>query len=182
MANKEVYENMDLKFDVYENSLVFKRNNNAYVIDPGLLESFTVAIPTGQAYTFTKAPEAVVAAEPKTAASFVAMLFEGQDVKLAFVPSKRLKKANYKVDRNSAGAGVYGSSSNDTFDEFLWENTYFVIKNNGKAEAVNKLNKKNLLNALSDKEKEVKSFISKEKVDANTEEGWKKTLEYYDSL
>ncbi|WP_018477980.1 hypothetical protein [Pontibacter roseus] len=171
MADNAVYQDVEILYNVYANELLYRETVGAEKLLPShRIQSFTMKdAASGKVYTLRHLNQAQ-GADPKFAYNFYIMLHDGKKAQLATMPQKIMKKANYQ--------GAYNADK--PYDELVNEFTYYVVNNN-KMEKV-KLNKKNLLKALSDKQAEVQAFLGKEKIDATTEDGWVKALAHYETL
>ncbi len=166
------YEKVALKYNVYDNNLLYKKADGTVMeLNANSIDHFILQDSLGlKKYTFKRLPELAVL-DKKAGERFNAVLHEGNKTKLLLSPAKSMLKADYKG----------GYSAGRTHDELLTENVYYLVKSD-KSVAKVKLNKKSLLKALENEQQKVQAFMAKEKIDAGTEDGWLKTLLFYESL
>ncbi len=168
-----VLKSIPVKYNVFDNNVVYTDAKGALLaFGANQVEQLSFNNPKTGTDVVLRKLEGLETANPKAADKLVAFLFDGNATKFTVLHAKDLIKADYKGSSYSSGR---------TYDEFYDKNEYYLKSKNGKVEKV-KLNKKSLLNSLADKEGEIKSYISKEKIDATTEAGWIKVLAYYDKL
>lgn len=169
--NNTVFENIQAKFNVFENVLLYNDKGKPFILDLNRVDSFVLKDTLGMhAYSFKRVSN-IADIDPKLNNKFAHVIFEGSKTKLFKIPSKEFIKANYK--------GAY--STGDEFDKFSDDNLIYFVNNAGEAEKI-KLNKRTLVNSLKDKKVEIEKFISQEKIKTETEDGWNRVLTYYDSL
>lgn len=171
-AGNTLFSNLDVKYDVLENKILYRdREGKDFVLQPYKVDSFVLTDnKTKQEYSFRKFP-ALAAQDELLAKRFSVVLYDGKQVQLVMVPEKHLAKADYK--------GAYNSGNK--YDEFINLETFYFIGPGNKVSKT-KLNKKNLLKVLPDKQDKVQEFISTNNLDLNTGAGWAKALAYYESL
>ncbi|WP_242928137.1 hypothetical protein [Pontibacter vulgaris] len=172
LNGKTKYDNVVLKYNVYDNTILYRKPDGSVLeLNTNNLDYFILQDSLGlKNYMFKRTPE-LAAIDKKAGTQFNAILYEGSKYKLLLNPSKSLLKADYKG----------GYSANRTHDELLTENAYYIVKSDKTAQKV-KLNKKNLLKVLANEQQKVQAYLEKEKIDAGTEDGWIKVLNYYESL
>ncbi|MFD2999060.1 hypothetical protein ACFS7Z_01705 [Pontibacter toksunensis] len=170
--NNTIYRNLDVKYNVYENKINYRTpEGKEFILEPHKIDDFVLTDDkTGHELQFKKLP--VLASEDdKLVNRFVAVVYDGAQVQLVMVPEKDFIKANY--------TGAY--STGNKYDELADVQTYYLIGPGKKAEKV-KLNRKNLLRALPDKQNKVQEYALSSKLDLDTADGWAKALAYYESL
>ncbi|WP_299757018.1 hypothetical protein [uncultured Pontibacter sp.] len=171
-VNNVTVEGVQLKYNVFKNLLLYiNAKGQPYETSLNGIHQFEIQDSlTSQKYVFKRLPP-LGATDTELAHRLVLSLYEGQQLKLVMVPTKVFLKANYR--------GAY--SAHKAHDEIRDEAVFYLI---GPDDAVSKvkLNKKNLLKALPGKQEQVQEFMAKQQVDANTAEGWKKVLAYYEGL
>ncbi|MBF9253576.1 hypothetical protein I2I11_09760 [Pontibacter sp. 172403-2] len=167
-----IFDNVPVKYNVYENVVQFQKGDGkTYLLPPNKIDYFVLKDTLGaRSYTFRKVPEISRMLKSPTD-RFAIVLHEGKKSTMVLLPGKSLVKADFKG----------GYSAGRTFDELVTENDYYLIKQGEEPQKV-KLSKRSLLKALQDKQQQVEDFISKQNIDADTEEGWMETLAFYDSL
>jgi hypothetical protein len=166
-------QNVPLKYNVFDNAIVYKdAKGNVLAFNTNQVSKLTYNdLKTGAPVVLGKLA-GLAAENQKAADKLVNFLYDGEKTKFAVLPLKELIKADFKGSTYSSGR---------TYDEFFDKTEYYLKGKNGSVEKV-KLNKKNLLSSLADKENEIKAFISNEKIDFSTEQGWVKVLTYYETL
>jgi len=167
-----IFDNVPLKYNVYENVVQFQKGDGkTYLLSPNSIDSFVLKDSLGaSSYTFKKVPE-ISGLIDNPSDRFALILHEGKKTMMVLLPKKSLVKADFKG----------GYSAGRTFDEFVSEDSYYLIKQGQDPQKI-KLSKRNLLEALQDKQQQVQAFIGKQNIDANTEKGWVQTLTFYDGL
>lgn len=156
------YADLQLKYDVYENTLLFNRNDQSFEFQDPVL-SFTLMPDPGDSSNylyFTKGISATGLKENQ----FVQVLTEGKI---------SLYKSDIKLlsELNEINRGVVQSFSKSS--------RYFALKNNS-IELI-KLNKNEILALVGDKEKEVSAFISKYKLSFKKEQDIIAIVDYYNT-
>lgn len=166
-----VFENIFVKYNSYENNIHFiNSNGKELMLDGNNVGSFsTVDSITQQTLNFKKLG-LIGEFEPELVNKFGVALYEGKEINLVLLPDKKLLKANYK--------GPYSADRN--YDEFVDDYKYYVVINR-KPEKI-KLNKKNLLEIFPSKSKQIEEFIKTKKINANSEAGWISVLNYQENL
>jgi hypothetical protein len=172
VQDKYIYEQVDLKYNVYENHLLYRKpTGDLIILEPKQISSFTLTDSLGlHTYSFKRLQD-VTGHDAITVGRFFLMLHEGEKAMLAMLPIKDMVKADYK--------GSY--SANRDYDELVEEHIYFFVDATKRMQRV-KLNKKSLQKLVADKQDQVNAYLAKERIDASTEEGWIKTLAYYETL
>lgn len=164
----KVYSDVPLKYDVYSNLIVIKNSKgDSLITEVFNFQEFTWK---NTQVTFVKEP-LLDAKNPKNYGKLYEQLFKGNKITLLKNHRKILLQADYQG----------GYNANRRYDELVDEYDYFLKKNNTSIEKI-KLNEKSLLKALADKEKALKDFLKKEKLNLKTEPGVIRLLQYYDSL
>lgn len=166
-----VYENVIMKYNVFDNTLIYQNSKGGLMeLDTRDVSQFVLLDSlTQQPATFKKLYLAGNF-EPAMAMKFGRMVYESKKVKLVSIPQKELVKADFK--------GTY--SSGRTADEFVSTDTYYLVIDGMQPQKV-KLNKKSLVKALSNTDK-IEAYLKEQKWDAGTEYGWAQTLAYYETL
>ena len=171
-ASNKVFQNVEVRYNVYENNLQYRNSQGeAIIFEPFRVDSFSLKNSmTNQEYTFKKYP-VLASQDVRLAGRFLAVLYEGEKTQLLMLPEKIFKKANYQ--------GAY--STGNKYDELYDDNSFYFVGPDQKLSKI-KLNKKNLLRALSNKQDAVQRYASSNNLDLNTSEGWAKVLAYYETL
>lgn len=170
--NNTIYRNIDVKYNVYENTIWYRTSDGKeFIFEPSKIDSFTLTdSKTKQELPFKKFP-VLASQDAKLGNKFVAVVYDGTQVQLVLAPEKNFIKASY--------TGAY--STGNKYDELVDAHTYYFIGPNKKVEKV-KLNKKNLLKALPSQQDKVQKHAASMNLDLNTPDGWAKALAYYESL
>ncbi len=164
----KVYNNVPLKYDVYSNLLAVKNSKGDSISsETAYMKEFTWI---GTGMTFVKEPLLDNTTDIKNFSRFYQQLFKGNKTTLLKNYRKELLKADYQG----------GYSANRRYDELIDEVDYFLKKGN-QIEKI-KLNEKNVLKFTFDKEKEVKEFLKKQKLNLKNEADVIKLLQFYETL
>jgi hypothetical protein len=164
----KVYSNVPLKYDVYSNLLAVKNSKGDSISsETAYMKEFTWI---GTGMTFVKEPLLDNTTDIKNFSRFYQQLFKGNKTTLLKNFRKELLKADYQG----------GYSANRRYDELIDEVDYFLKKGN-QIEKI-KLNEKNVLKFTFDKEKEVKDFLKKQKLNLKNEADVIKLLQFYETL
>jgi len=166
-----VFDNVSVKYNVYDNKLLYNTDGRLMELDLDNVTSFDLKDSLGlHTYHFRKI-NSLTDVEHKLNEKFAIVLHDGDKSKLLRLPSKRMIKADFK--------GTY--SSGITYDELVNEEDIYFINTAGELQKV-KLNKRNLTNLLNDKKQQIASYIESEKINTETMNGWGKVLAYYETL
>lgn len=164
----KVYSNVPLKYDVYSNLLAVKNSKGDSISSETInIKEFTWV---GTGMTFVKEPLLDNATDIKNFSRFYQQLFKGNKTTFLKNYRKELLKADYQG----------GYSANRRYDELIDEVDYFLKKGN-QIEKI-KLNEKSVLKFTFDKEKEVKEFLKKQKLNLKNEADVIKLLQFYETL
>jgi hypothetical protein len=167
----QVFKNLKLKYDVYQNEiLLLKPNGDSVALLPNIVREFIVTNTESKEKQYKRFNN-LNTNDVNLKLRFMNVLHENKVI-LAKLTVAQILAAD-KVQ------GTYGSQRlNDEYGQN--ESYYFIDKDNIPTKT--KINKKNLFKVLADKEDKIKLYIDKERIDTNSEEGWVKTLIYYDTL
>jgi len=163
LSNADIlYRNVPLRYDCFNDILEFKRNDNAYCLDPK--ETVKKAEFGGKVFVYREFEK------------------EGGANKSYFeevVKGKATLFTRYSINYHEAeeGNGIIDSKPARFGD--LRESYYISIDS---LPAKKILNNKKLVEILSDKKKEVEAFISKEKLSVKKKDDVKKIVSYYNSI
>jgi hypothetical protein len=164
----KVYNNVPLKYDVYSNLLAIKNSKGDSIsTETTNIKEFTWI---GTGMTFVKEPLLDNTTDLKNFGRLYQQIFKGNKTTLLKNYRKELLKADYQG----------GYNANRRYDELIDETDYY-LKKDTQIEKI-KLNEKNIVKFLADKEKEVKDFIKKQKLNLKNETDVVKLLQYYESL
>ncbi|MFD2570587.1 hypothetical protein ACFSUS_08085 [Spirosoma soli] len=166
------YKEVPLKFDAYRQELIMlrpKSGNDSIIIARPTVARFLLTSPDGQSYLFSRYPM-IKTTDDQLKEGYFLVLYEGKTALLKRVV-KTLKKADYKG----------GYSADVRYDAYADANSYYVLKPDQTLSKV-KLSEKSLLDALSDRQEPLKSFIKQEKLSLKTENDAITLVKQYDSL
>lgn len=172
LTNGRKYTDVPIKFDAHRQALVLlrpKQGNDSIIIDQQTVRHFLVANPDGQEYLFKRYP-ALKTDDPQIRDGYFMVLYEGKTALLKRVV-KLFKSADYK--------GAY--NSNPRYDAYTDANAYYVLKADQTLTKI-KLAKKSLLDALSDKEEALKTFVTGQKLEVKSEADAVSLVQHYDTL
>lgn len=166
-----IFEDIVVKYNVYENKLLYYKKGQLMELELTKVNSFVIKDTLGlHTYDFRKV-ESMANLSQKLNDRFGLVLHDGSKAKLFILPAKEYIKADYK--------GTY--SSGTAYDQLVDSNTLYFVDNKGVIQKI-KLNRKTLLSLLEDRKQQINQFLVKEKINANSEQGWQKTLAFYETL
>lgn len=157
-----VYQNLDLKFNVYDNSLFFNKDDESFELQDEII-SFTL-MPKEDPVTHLIYKRGISGADLREH-QYVQVLLEG-------------KMSLYKLDvkqlseMSEINAGIVKTFANTA--------KYYIGKN--KDLQFVKINKTEILNALKDKQSQVEAFINDKKLSFRKDADVVEVLKYYNSL
>lgn len=160
---KGVYQNLELKFNVYDNALFFNKDDESFELQDDIT-TFTLMPKPDDASTYMIYRKGVSGADLR-GNEFVQVIYEG-------------KASLYKLDvkqvseMSEINAGIVKTFTNVA--------KYYISKN-GKLSFL-KLNKNELLSALSDQQEKLQAFISEKKLSFRKDTDAVELLKYYSSL
>lgn len=162
------YNDLEAMYNVYDNQVLYRnKQGNEFMLPADKVDKLVLTDPaSNNTLSFVK-----FNAGKAGSAKLTPVLFDGSAIRLFIVPEITHRKADY--------TGAYNADRR--YDEFVKKQDYYLVKNGGEPEKI-KLNKKTLLQVVSDKSKQVETFIKEEQVNVSSEEGWVKVLTYYESL
>jgi len=164
----KVYNNVPLKYDVYSNLLVIKNSKGDSIsTETANVKEFTWI---GTGLTFVREPLLDNTTDIKNFGRFYQLLFRGEKTTLLKNHRKEILKADYQG----------GYNANRRYDELIDETDYY-LKKGSQIEKI-KLNEKNILKSTADKEKELRDFIKKQKLNLKNETDVVKLLQHYETL
>jgi hypothetical protein len=164
----KVYSNVPLKYDVYSNMANVK-NSKGDSISTELTNIKEIQfLSTGQ--IFVKEPLLDKTDDVKNYGRLYEQLYKGSKVTFYQDHRKEFIKADYQG----------GYNANRRYDELVDEKVMY-LKNGNRIEKI-KINEKSVLRVLSDKEKELKEFIKKEKISIRTDKDVIRVIKYYETL
>ncbi len=157
------YVDMQLKYDVYGNTVYYNREDQSYEFQDPIL-SFILMPVAGDSSSYMYFTKGITAPGLKET-QYVQVLAEGNIA---------LYKSEFKLlsELNEINRGVVQSFSKSS--------RYFALKNNV-IELV-RLNKNEIMALMADKEKEVSAFISKYNLSFKKEQDIIAIIDYYNTL
>jgi hypothetical protein len=158
-----VYENLELKLNVYDNSLVFNKQDEPYELTDKII-SFTLMVKESDPNSWLVFKKDLAGAD-LSKNQYVQVLYEGK-VCLYKQPTKQL------VEISEINAGIVKTFSSNT--------KYYLLINNI-AQFV-RLNKTELLEALKDKKDQLQLFITDNKLSFKKETDAIDLLKYYNTV
>jgi hypothetical protein len=172
MRDSSVHEGIPLRYDVYTDELLAKRNNKIeIVIDKNQIRGFQLGKPGIP--NFARFIKAVYLKDFKEVAPdrFVQVLYDGPTALYA-IKKKNLIKANYQ--------GAYSPGRN--YDEFTDAVSKFYIRTPTGKFAEIKPKEKAVMKILSDEKKKVEEFIKKNNLILEEATDLVKVVMFYDQL
>lgn len=172
LNNGKQYTDVSLKFDAYHQNLLMlrpKSGNDSIIIDRQTVHRFLLTGTNGQAYLFSRYPTAKLN-DDEIRNGYFLILYEGKSSLLKRV-AKTFRPADYK-------GGYSANVRYDAYDDAL---SYYLLKPDQTLTKV-KLSRKSLLEAMSDQEAALKSFLDQEKLSVKTEADALLLVKKYDSL
>lgn len=160
---KGVYQNMELKFNVYDNALFFNKNDESFEFVDEVV-SFTMMPKPEDASSYLTYKRGYVGADLR-GNEFVQVLLEGA-VGLIKLDVKQL------TEISEVNAGIVKTFANTS--------KYYISKN-GKLQFL-KLNKSEVLGALSDKQDKIQAYINDKKYSFRKDIELVDVLKYYATL
>ncbi|MGK7393515.1 MAG: hypothetical protein ACNS62_03045 [Candidatus Cyclobacteriaceae bacterium M3_2C_046] len=167
LVTGKLYENVDLKLDLYQNELISKsRTKQAIYLNRSQVDHFSIIDPqTSQKHLYEKISftNNAKGLEPD---QYLEVLFDNNQVKLLRYPQKIFVKADYK--------GAY--SAGRAFDEFRYLDNFYLQLND---QSVHKIRStRSLLKDLNDKGL-LKKFIKENDLDTGQAEDLVVIMKYY---
>jgi hypothetical protein len=159
-----IYKELEIKFNVQDNMVVFNKNDETFEFVDDVV-SFTLMPKPSDPSSFMVYKKGISGGDIK-ADQFVQVLVES--------PSASLYKLNQKQisEMSEINAGVVKTFTN---------NSKYYIGKNKRLQFV-KLNKADVLNALSDKQDKVQAYIDEKKIAFKKESELVEVLNYYNTL
>ena len=162
-TSKGTYQNLSLKLDAYESTLIFNKDEQAREFTDPVI-TFTL-IPDPSDSSRNMVFKNGITGPSLRADQYVQVLSEGK---------VSLYRSDIKLvsDVNEINKGVIKTFNNST--------RYYIVRD-GKAKLV-KMNKKELLNELSDQQDKVEAYIKENKLSMSKDADLKSLFKYYNSL
>lgn len=162
-TSKGIYQQLELKFNVYDNALFFKMEEDAYEFQDEIL-SFTLMPNPEDASTFLVYKKGITHAD-FSPNQYVQILLEGP-IGLYKLTSKQVS------EMSEINAGLIKTFTNNS--------KYYISKNNQLQFL--KINKTEILHVLSDKKDKIQSYLTEKKPSFRKDIDLVELLKYYQSL
>jgi hypothetical protein len=172
MTAGQNYTSVLLKFNAYQHKLVLLRTwagNDSIIIDDDQVKHFTLKNNDGQTYLFRRLP-AAQANDKALADGYFLVLYEGKNTLL-----KRISKTFIPADYKNPYA------NNVRYDAFRDAFSYYLLKPGQQLTKV-KLSGKSIIDALGDRQDELKAFVKKGNLYVKTENDAILLIKEYDRL
>ncbi|WP_019990261.1 hypothetical protein [Rudanella lutea] len=165
------YESVPIKYDAYSQNLVLKRPqaNDSIIVYPNQVKQFVLRSDDGAEWLFRRFAD-LKTDDTRLRGSYFLVLYDGKTSLLKRV-GKEFRQADFKSPY----------STDTRYDAYTNEYTYFVLKPDQTITKVKK-GKKGIIEALSDKNGPLETYIKGEKLDAKTDAELAQIVKYYDSL
>ncbi len=160
---KGIYQNLELKFDAYENKLYFNKNDESFEFQDPII-SFTF-IPNPSDTSLNMKYIKGLSGSGLTPNQFVKVLAEGK---------VSLYRSDIKAvsEMSEINAGMVKTFANVT--------RYYVVKD--KVTQLIKINKSEIMNLVKDQEAKIQAYISEHKISIKNESDAAEILFYYNQL
>jgi hypothetical protein len=162
-TTKGVYQNLELKFNVYDNALFFNKNDESFELQDDIV-SFTLMPKPDDPASYLIYKRGITGADLKDY-QYVQVLLEG-NINLYKLDLKQLS------EMSEINAGIVKTFTN---------NSKYYIGSNKNLQFI-KLNKAEFLNALKDKQEQVQKYCSEKKISFKKDADFIEVLKYYNSL
>ncbi|MDE3251542.1 MAG: hypothetical protein KGO92_01975 [Bacteroidota bacterium] len=162
-TTKGTYASLELKYNVYDNTLVFNKDEESYEMIDDIL-SFTLKPKANEPSGFLVFKKGISGADIRPG-QFVQVLAEG-NINLYKLPVKQVS------EMSEVNAGVVQTFTN---------NAKYYIGKTGQLHFI-KMNKEEVLNAMQDKQSQIESFIREKKLSLRKEGDVIDLITYYNSL
>lgn len=163
LTTRGVYENLELKFDIYDNTIFFNKNDEAFEMQDDIV-SFTLMHKPGQPASYSHFQKGIVG--PGLQGNQYVQVLEKGNISLYRLYLKHVS------EMSEVNAGIVKTFTNGA--------KYYTGKNN--AATLLKTDRESVLVLLADKAEQVSSFISTNKISFKKEEDLIKIFKYYNSL
>ena len=160
---KGVYQNLELKFNVYDNALFFNKNDESFELQDDIV-SFTLMPKPDDAASYLIYKRGITGADLKDY-QYVQVLLEG-NINLYKLDLKQLS------EMSEINAGIVKTFTN---------NSKYYIGASKNLQFI-KLNKSEFLNALKDKQELLQKYCSEKKISFKKDADFIEVLKYYNSL
>lgn len=163
LTSKGVYQNLELKFDAYENKLYFNKNDESFEFQDPII-SFTF-IPKPSDTSLNMKYIKGMNGSGLTPNQFLKVLVEGKI---------SLYRSDIKAvsEMSEINAGMVKTFANIT--------RYYVVKNN--VTQLIKISKADLMNLMKDQEAKVQAYMNEHKISLKNESDAAEILFYYNQL
>lgn len=163
VTTKGIYENLELKYNVYDNALFFNKNEEAFELQDDIV-SFTLMHKPGTPESYSVYRKGITG-PGLPVEQFVQVLAEGA-IDLYRLDLKHVS------EMSEVNAGIVKT--------FTGGIKYYVEKD--KAVTLIKADKESALSLLADKADQVKDFITSNRISFRKEDDLVKVFKYYNSL
>lgn len=165
------FSEVPLKYDVYQNQIVFKRpQGDSVILNAAPVSHFTMQdILTGKSYLF-KRFSLSPADQARLKDRFLQVIQEGS-TSLVVSRSKAIVKADYKG----------GYNAGRPYDELVDDTQYYLLRPDGSLAGI-RLNRKSVLEAFTRNQAEIKTYAQQENIDFKNEDAVGKLVAYANSL
>jgi hypothetical protein len=160
---KGVYQNLELKFNVYDNTLFFNKNDESFELQDDIV-SFTLMPKPDDAGSYLIYKRGISGAD----------LHDNQYVQVLLEGNTSLYKLDVKQlsEMSEINAGIVKNFTNNA--------KYYIGKNHDLQFI--KINKTEILNALKDKQDKIQASINEKKFSFRKDADLIEVLKYYNSL
>lgn len=163
LTSKGVYQNLELKFDAYENKLYFNKDDESFEFQDPIISFTFIPKPsdTSQNMRYIKGMNG----SGLTPNQFLKVLVEGKI---------SLYRSDIKAvsEMSEINAGMVKTFANIT--------RYYVVKNN--VTQLIKMNKTEILNLVKDQEAKIQAYMNEHKISLKNESDAAEILFYYNQL
>jgi hypothetical protein len=159
-----IYNDLEIKFNVYDNALFFSRDDNAYEFTDNIT-SFTLMPKPDDKSSYLVYKKGITGPDFKPT-EFVRVLAEGNGASAYKLDQK------YFSEKSEINAGIVKT--------FAHNSKYYIQVN--KNISFVKLNKAEILNVLKDKEDKLNTYISEKKLNFKKDTDLIELVNYYNTL
>lgn len=163
LTTRGIYENLELKFDIYDNTVFFNKNDEAFEMQDDII-SFTLMHKPDQPASYSHFQKGIVG--PGLSGSQYVQVLEKGNISLYRLYLKHVS------EMSEVNAGIVKTFTNGT--------KLYAEKN--KVVTLLKADRESVLSLLTDKAEQVSSFISANKISFKKEEDLVKVFRYYNAL
>jgi hypothetical protein len=170
LTDGKLYTDIPLMYDVCNDIALIISNHDTLALDKTKIKSFRLKDNNSDSTYLFELFALESSKNNLHEEHFIEVAFTG---KIAFLIRhiKELSRANFDP--------TFHTGSN--YDEYTSDNSYIFKNREGKMMKI-RLNRKSVLEVLSDKKEEIKRFVTENKLDYNNEKNVIRIFKYYDSL